>query len=826
MKLKNFSFLLVHRDENKKKSKSIIFYCLFFFLHFGLGNVLANENTLTGVIINEKKQPISYAIVLLKELNRQVLTNEYGEFKFSEIAFGKYQLEVSSMEIKSMGVDIHYRSRQDYFILTAESSAGTNLDEMVITVQNEKRRIETSGYAVNVIDPAHLAIQSIQTNEILDRTAGVKIRQDGGLGSRVNYNINGLSGRSVKVFIDGIPAENYGSSFSLNSIPPALIDRIEVYKGVVPIYLSQDALGGAINVVLKQKVKNSLNLSGSYGSFNTHQYNVNGSFRKDNGFTMNANGFFNYSDNDYRVYGKHVRIVDENAKVTNPKNGAKRFHDAYKSYGGKVDFGFTEVKWADKFLIGGVISGYTKEIQHGSTMEKVYGNRHAKRDSYISTLTYAKKDLGINGLEVKIDASYSDLTRQVIDTVGTMYDWSGKPIRDAEGNIAQYNTGAEVASQKTLEKNRDKILALRANVAYEFIENNTVSVNYFYNNFKRDISDELQPISLQKLVNTRDLEKDIVSFSYENRAFNQKLRTTLFYKMYHQKATSNEPYKDEQKPLVGDLYKVNRITKNTSFNGYGVSMSYRLFEQFYLLGSAEKAIRLPAETELFGSNSDNLLPSFGLNPEESTNFNLGFNSGVFYFRDHGISLNATFFHRDVKGMIREALDSRGVFTQYENLDDVLSRGVDVEVNYSYQERLNLSLSVSKFDVLFNKKYNKDGAVYNYYKTQIRNEPSFKYNVNVSYAFQHVLAKGDKLGVNYNVYYVEKFLRNWSNVGGKNLDEIPTQSPHDIGLSYQVPGGKMSISLDAKNIFNQRIYDNFGLQKPGRAFYGKVTYSIF
>lgn len=434
---------------------NVIFYCLFIFLFVGLSNIQARNCLLSGVVLDEKNQPVSHAIVLLKELNKQVLTNEKGEFEFSTVDFGHYKLEVSSMEIKSLGVFIHYKSCQDYFILTAESLIGTSLNEMVITVQNAKKQIETSGYAVNVVTPEHFAIQSIQTNELLDRTAGVKIRQDGGLGSRVNYNINGLSGRSIKVFIDGIPAENYGSSFSLNSIPPALIDRIEVYKGVVPIYLSQDALGGAINLVLKQKVKNSLSLSGSYGSFNTHQYNVNGSFREYNGVTVNANGFFNYSDNDYRVYGKQVRIIDTNAKVTNPKNGAKRFHDTYRSYGGKVDFGFTDVKWADKFLIGGVISGYSKEIQHGSTMEKVYGNRHAKRDSYISTFTYTKKNLGIDGLAVKIDASYSDLTHQVIDTVGTMYDWSGKPIRDSDGNIAKYKTGAEVASQKTLEKNRD-----------------------------------------------------------------------------------------------------------------------------------------------------------------------------------------------------------------------------------------------------------------------------------------------------------------------------------------------------------------------------------
>ncbi|MBB1150323.1 TonB-dependent receptor plug domain-containing protein [Myroides sp. NP-2] len=808
----------------KTKITSFTFLLLFFFV--GLAQVNAGDRILSGVVRNEKKEPISYAIVQLKELNKQVLTDEEGKFHFTAIDFGHYNLGISSMEIKNKEVAIVYESKHDYFVVTVESSEGINLNEMIIHVQNEKRQLETKGYAVNVIQPANLALQSIQLNELLDRTAGVKIRQDGGLGSKVNYNINGLSGRSIQIFIDGIPAQNYGSSFSLNSIPPALIERIEVYKGVVPIYLSQDALGGAINVVLKQKVRNAWNVSGSYGSFNTHQYNMNGSFRQDNGFTIHANGFINYSDNNYRVYGKHVRYIDGDGNVTLPKNGAKRFHDRYRSHGAKIDVGFTEVNWADKFLFGGVISGYDKDVQHGSTMEKVYGDRFTKRDSYISTLTYSKKDVLLQGMEVKLDASYSDLTRQVVDTVGNMYDWSGKPIRDRDGNIVKYNTGAEVAAQKTLEKNRDKLIALRANLAYEFTMNNTLSVNYFYNTFKREIQDELQPVSLQKLVNTRDLQKDIISFSYENISFNQRLRTTLFYKMYHQKATSNEPYRDDTKPLLGDLYKVNRIYKTTKFKGYGGSMSYRLFDQFYVLGSAEKAIRLPAETELFGSNADNLLPSFDLDPEQSTNLNIGFNSSVFHFQQHALSLNATFFYRKVKGMIREALDSRGIYTQYENLDDVLSKGVDLEVHYAYKDRLVLDISVSKFDVLFNKKYNKEGAIYNYYKTQIRNEPSFKYNANLSYTFHDILEKNDKIRVNYNVYYVEKFLRNWSNVGGTNLDEIPTQSPHDFGVLYQFANKKMSASLDVKNLFNQRIYDNFGLQKPGRALYAKVTYSIF
>ena len=120
----------------------------------------------------------------------------------------------------------------------------------------------------------------------------------------MDYNLNGMSGNSVKIFIDGLSISTYGSSFSLNSIPPALIERVEVYKGVIPAHLADDALGGAINVILKKGVVNNLSASISYGSFNTLQSNINAAYRDEStGFTTKVSAFYNSSDNDYEVWG-------------------------------------------------------------------------------------------------------------------------------------------------------------------------------------------------------------------------------------------------------------------------------------------------------------------------------------------------------------------------------------------------------------------------------------------------------------------------------------------------------------------------------------------
>lgn len=783
----------------------------------------AQTGNIRGKITIGSKEAVAGAVVLIKALNKQTFSDEKGNYVIEKVPYGKYVLEIGSMEIVAKKVETTVNKPEILLNITAKAVGNKTLKEVSVTGKTEKKELETKGFAVNVIETQKAALQSIQTNELLDRSAGVRIRQDGGLGSHIHYNINGMTGNAVKIFIDGVPASNFGSSFSLNSIPPALIERIEVYKGVLPGYLTEDALGGAINVVLKQNKKNTLNTSYSLGSFNTHQFNVNGGYKGNNGFIADASVFYNYSDNNYKVWGEDIAFNDYLGGVFRNQT-AKRFHDAYKSYGTKVDVGFANVKWADRFTIGGVLSDDYNEIQHGITMYRPFGDRHSTRNAKVATLTYKKTNIFLKGLSVNINASYSYLQTQVIDTVGIRYDWSGQPIWNPETQeYMRYRNNAELGNRQTAEINSDKTIAVRANLSYEINKKNILYTNYLFNNFDRGVSDDFLPLGLQLLQNTRDLQKNVFTFTYENLAFSNKLRTNLFYKRYHQKVTANAPYQVTATPPV---YALNTTDKTNEFDGYGVTFSYALRPNLYIIGSAERAIRFPNATEIFGNAADNLNPG-NLEPEKSLNANIGLNLGTYNFNKHSLRVNTSLFYRDTEDMIRLgfAANSTGE-SYYENLESVISRGIDAEIIYGYAEKINFTLNISKFDVLFNTKYDQKGAAYLFYKSQIRNEPSFKFNANLSYYFNNLIQKNARASVHYNVGYVKAFLRNWDNAGRNNLDWIPTQFSNDIGVLYTFPSSKLSISLDAKNIFNRQIFDNFGLQKPSRAFYTKVTYAIF
>ena len=132
------------------------------------------------------------------------------------------------------------------------------------------------------------------------------------------------------MFIDGVPQEGVGSSFSLNNIPVSFADRIEVYKGVVPVGFGTDAIGGVINIVTNKKRRNwFLDASYSYGSFNTHRSYVNFGQTFKNGFSYEINAFQNYSDNDYHVDAP-VKNFETGSFNESEKVRVKRFNDTYQ----------------------------------------------------------------------------------------------------------------------------------------------------------------------------------------------------------------------------------------------------------------------------------------------------------------------------------------------------------------------------------------------------------------------------------------------------------------------------------------------------------------
>ena len=184
-----------------------------------------------------------------------------------------------------------------------------------------------------------------KTQKLRDRTAVVKIREEGGVGSDFDLSINGMSGNSVRYFLDGVPLDTKGSGVTLANLPVNLIDHIEIYKGVVPTWLSSDALGGAINIVTNRKRTNYLDASYGIGSYHTHRGDLNAQYVLKNGLTIRPTFGINYSKNDYMMRDVEVWSDEQDDYIEADR---RRFHDDYLSLLGQLEAGVYDKWWAKK----------------------------------------------------------------------------------------------------------------------------------------------------------------------------------------------------------------------------------------------------------------------------------------------------------------------------------------------------------------------------------------------------------------------------------------------------------------------------------------------
>ena len=183
---------------------------------FPLSIFAQNKASISGVV-TDVEGPVAGITVYLDGTNRGTSTGMEGEYEIKGISSGEYTLIISGIGFKKVVKDINLASGQKFTFDVVLESEFQNMEEMVVFGKSEATEIREMAYAIEVVEAESFKNLSSNANDILGRISGVNIRQSGGLGSEFTLSLNGLSGNQVRIFLDGVPMEYFGSSLSLNN---------------------------------------------------------------------------------------------------------------------------------------------------------------------------------------------------------------------------------------------------------------------------------------------------------------------------------------------------------------------------------------------------------------------------------------------------------------------------------------------------------------------------------------------------------------------------------------------------------------------------------
>lgn len=791
------------------------FKILFSFVFSILVLSVAAQQTHISGSVTDSAGVIVGASAQLKGTKIGATTDANGYFQLKNVKAGNYTLVISYIGFQTISKEIAIKASQNLqlnFVLQANLNDLETVQVKGRTVVNE---LKQSAFTVNAIDLKALQNTSADLNAVLNKSTGVKVRESGGVGSDFNFTLNGLSGRQVRFFIDGIPMESFGNAFGLNNIPVNLAERIEIYKGVVPVELGADALGGAVNIVTNQAVPKFLDASVSYGSFNTVRAALSGKYTdQTTGLYLSVNAYHNSSDNNYLMrsnpkYDAAIKVVENGELV---ERDVRRFHSAYRATAGQVAVGVANKKWADKLEFNLLYADMYKEIQTGATQNKVIGEVSNNENFFMPAIKYKKTNFLTKGLTATLFASTSIQRSHVPDTANYVYSWSGKGRSEP--------ISGELYGVKSIYHYKNVANLARANFSYEFDEQHSFNFNYNYSHFERSAREDLGIVKNNTFDEPNKIGKQVAGIAYQYNAFHNRLTSSVFGKFYRLNALVRNAVFSQNQTYI----KTNAETTNNYF-GYGIASRYRVTDDFGIKASYEHAYRLQEGDELFGNGID-VTSNIKLKPENSDNINIG---AFYYFQlntQHRFAVEASYFFRNAKDFIY-FVPSGGVYSVYNNLAGARINGAELEFRYTYTDLLNFSTNATYQNASSRQRYEPNTNILDMtYGDRIPNQPWLYANANIEIGKNDVLARGNRLQLSLSSQFVNWFYLNWESRGSiESKNKIPTQFSHNAAVSYTMAKSKYNVALEVNNFTNELLYDNFRLQKPGRSTFLKLRYFI-
>ena len=748
-------------------------------LLFSLSISAQNTAELIGTVTDKvTHQPLIGADVYIKELNKGVSTDARGQYRLAHLPEGNYTVWFSFLGYQTFGkkISVKGQMRSDVSLKEqAEEISGVTVSGKSIAHQKKEQSMP-----VTVIDMSNLRGTVSSVQDILLKTVGITLRSSGGVGSSSRISVRGLEGKRIGFFIDELPLGEQTDYIDINDIPIDMIDRIEIYKGVVPARFGGSSLGGAINIVIREYPDKYSDLSYGYESYNTHK--AQGVFKrnlKQRGLVFGIGGGYTSSDNNYTFDSP----FQEGLRIT-------RNHDKYRKL--IIGGSFKAKKWwFDEVELEPVFVKTYKEIQGIE-----YDIREAHSQSLMTGLSnkLEKDNFLTEGLNLDMFNGLVLTKMNFIDKASRRYEWDGSsyPTPSRYGGEAGYNYPSDSDDKKLTFINK-------TNLEYILTERHSLNINSVFSMANGTPKDDLKTVSLGKQVNFDSQMRSWISgLTYDFRTLNDVFLNSLTVRHYMYTMHTQ----------MAPLFVPGKYDVDVSKSDFGVNnaMRYRFLPSLMGKLSAGYEVRIPSETELLGDGIA-VIPSPDLLPERNLSANLGLLFDLTGKHPTNAQIEMNFFYMYLQDMIRYTAGLIGA--QYQNFGEMRTLGVEFEAKADVLPSLYLYGNTTYQDLRDTRAYEPESTVPNPTKNKrMPNIPYLMANAGLEFHRENLFGgTGQNTRLFADVAFVEEYYYDFE-MTQLQKRRIPRSTTIDIGFEHSFLNNKVFLSGKVRNITNEKTLSEF------------------
>ena len=224
----------------------------------------ATDANIFGHIIDATTgEHIPYATVAIMNTTFGCAADATGHYKINNIPEGEHIVVVSAIGYTT--IEYGYTAKKgistELNFTLKESS--TIVDEVVVSAtRNETNRRETAT-VVNVASKKLFeGTASSNLSEAMNFQSGLRVENTCGNCGAPQLRINGLEGQYSQILLDSRPIfSSLAGVYGLDLMPVAMVERVEVIRGGGSALYGSSAIGGVVNIITKEPLRNTLSLS-------------------------------------------------------------------------------------------------------------------------------------------------------------------------------------------------------------------------------------------------------------------------------------------------------------------------------------------------------------------------------------------------------------------------------------------------------------------------------------------------------------------------------------------------------------------------------------
>ena len=247
-------------------------------------NEKGTDANIYGHVVDAKSgEHVPYAIIHVKGTTIATTTDMTGHFFLKNLPEGTFTIEAKYMGYTTMSKMVTTKKNTSKELNFNLSPSDLSLDEVVVSANRSETKLRIAPNLVNVINGKVFDItQSTCLAQGLNFQPGVRTEDNCQNCGFTQVRINGLDGHYSQILVDSRPIfSSLNGVYGLEQIPANMIDRVEVVRGGGSALFGASAIGGTINIITKEPVRNS-------ASFGHTLMSIGGSNSFDNVTTGNV----------------------------------------------------------------------------------------------------------------------------------------------------------------------------------------------------------------------------------------------------------------------------------------------------------------------------------------------------------------------------------------------------------------------------------------------------------------------------------------------------------------------------------------------------------